>query len=765
MSKEDLTCKVSSVYKHKERKPKKPHYIPRPWGKPYNYKCFQCPFTCMEKSHLYNHMKYSLCKNSLSLLIESEWPYKKGNLLHPELRPLQPGARLRGSGREEVESAPAPVDQSKAAQSEVPSGGEEPEEGEDPIDRERGQGEGLKETLPTKEARDQTDNGPRNTTKRPKQTEADFVITDVFSLEDQLLNARAVEVEAKLKHYKLSKTCLTGPSLLSEQWRLLATSHRKANAEGSLADGGSMSCYPPVQPFAECQEPPALNLSVLGVSYPLSPGLFSYINPPVPGATPAHAQLAQLPFLASAAQLMHPPSGSVPPAERSVLSPRFYYPLLCEHAFAATQDSGKGVKPGRQSPAGLEPKVQASYAPKVGLWKVPALRPSANGAPPALWATHQQVAGSAEPGYGAAEEKSHLTAGKDNKMGFWSHKDVPSLREQNAKRTGVPPENQEGPQEKKPFLGSTRDLLKNTHGAPSLAAGTEKLLFHGSTFRTSLLQTRPAGEWLSDSRKCPSEGQKSRGLLLEPSSPLKPGKVKDRYSGRQEESDAAAGLLGDLSKALQEYQEADRKISHLAKEDSPGQRYLRDHLCKIRSELSHIHQALEKTTRQHEGPLDLSVKKALDCKVVGSGGEGQCSEGKGSVLGETEEEGEEEEEEEGVTLGRKLLSQESCCQAEDVMIKISHSELGDTHPGAVVKTEVVSPSGLGIRPSPVEALWPSRTTKCEADSSVLLCPDGRSAPLVFTDFTSSAKTLKRPSSKDHPGEMLPPPSPLTPSDP
>uniref|UniRef100_W5M5M7 Proline rich 35 n=1 Tax=Lepisosteus oculatus TaxID=7918 RepID=W5M5M7_LEPOC len=679
MSKEDLTCKVSSVYKHKERKPKKPHYIPRPWGKPYNYKCFQCPFTCMEKSHLYNHMKYSLCKNSLSLLIESEWPYKKGNLLHPELRPLQPGARLRGSGREE---------------SEVPFGGEEPEEGEDPIDRERGQGEGLKETLPTKEARDQTDNGPRNTTKRPKQTEADFVITDVFSLEDQLLNARAVEVEAKLKHYKLSKTCLTGPSLLSEQWRLLATSHRKANAEGSLADGGSMSCYPPVQPFAECQEAPALNLSVLGVSYPLSPGLFSYLNPAVPGATPAHAQLAQLPFLASAAQLMHPPSGSVPPSERSVLPPRFYYPLLCEHAFAATQDSSKGVKPGRQSPAGLEPKAQASYAPKIGLWKVPALRPSTNGAPPALWASHQQVAGSAEPGYGAAEEKSHLAAGKDNKMGFWSPKDVPSLREQNAKRTGVPLENQEGPQEKKPFLGSTRDLLKNTHGAPSLTAGTEKLLFH------------------------------------EPSSPLKPGKAKDRYSGRREESDAAAGLLGDLSKALQEYQEADRKISHLAKEDSPGQRYLRDHLCKIRSELSHIHQALEKTTRQHEGPLDLSVKKALDCKVVGSGGEG-----KGSILGETEEEGEEEEEEEeeGVPLGRKLLSQ-----------------LGDTHPGAVVKTEVVSPSSLGIRPPPVEALWPSRTTKCEADSSVLLCP---------------AKTLKRPSSKDHPGEMLPPPSPLTPGDP
>lgn len=52
----------------KEWKPKKPHYIPRPPGKSFKYHCFQCPFTCNEKSHLFNHMKYDLCKNSLSLL-------------------------------------------------------------------------------------------------------------------------------------------------------------------------------------------------------------------------------------------------------------------------------------------------------------------------------------------------------------------------------------------------------------------------------------------------------------------------------------------------------------------------------------------------------------------------------------------------------------------------------------------------------------------------------------------------------------------------
>ncbi|KAM9296243.1 zinc finger protein 750 [Gastrophryne carolinensis] len=56
----------------KERKPKKPHYIPRPPGKPFKYKCFQCPFTCNEKSHLFNHMKYGLCKNSITLVTEQD---------------------------------------------------------------------------------------------------------------------------------------------------------------------------------------------------------------------------------------------------------------------------------------------------------------------------------------------------------------------------------------------------------------------------------------------------------------------------------------------------------------------------------------------------------------------------------------------------------------------------------------------------------------------------------------------------------------------
>ncbi|XP_015211888.2 zinc finger protein 750 [Lepisosteus oculatus] len=56
----------------KERKPKKPHYIPRPPGKPFKYHCFQCPFTCNEKSHLFNHMKYNLCRNSITLVSEQD---------------------------------------------------------------------------------------------------------------------------------------------------------------------------------------------------------------------------------------------------------------------------------------------------------------------------------------------------------------------------------------------------------------------------------------------------------------------------------------------------------------------------------------------------------------------------------------------------------------------------------------------------------------------------------------------------------------------
>lgn len=197
-------------------------------------------------------------------------------------------------------------------------------------------------------------------------------------------------------------------------------------------------------------------------------------------------------------------------------------------------------------------------------------------------------------------------------------------------------------------------------------------------------------------------------------------------------------LLSDLSKALQEYQEAEHKISHLEKEDLPAQRHLWEHLNKIRSELSHIHQALERTAVQTDGPLDLSVKR----DSTDSLGE-QSAREDGSLqtsVTEIEEEDEELEEtnskEEEDKRERKMLraSLESRKQSLDMLIKMSQA--------SVVNTEGLPPAGLHLRSA--EALWPSRTTKCEADSSVLLCPDGRS--VVFADIPASVKPQKRPPS-------------------
>uniref|UniRef100_A0A3Q1ITC2 Zinc finger protein 750-like zinc finger domain-containing protein n=1 Tax=Anabas testudineus TaxID=64144 RepID=A0A3Q1ITC2_ANATE len=551
MSKED-TCKVTSASKHKERKPKKPHYIPRPWGKPYNYKCFQCPFTCMEKSHLYNHMKYSLCKNSLSLLIESDWPYKK---------------------------------------------------------------------------------------------ESELLMADMLSLEDQLLRARSVEVEAQLKHYKLSKTCLTAPGLLSEQWRLLTSSHSKAKGDGAQPRvSSSIPCYPPPPNLVDFQDPTGLNLSVLGVGYPISPSLFSYMN-----------SLAQLPFLASAAQLMHPSSGTH--TDRALITPRLYYPFLCEHTFGQASSQSDANKALKTSTNSLEANPLSGFQPKVNLWKVPALRPGSTAVSSAGWVSPQ------------------------------------------------------------------RDSL----------------------------QTRPTELWYNDPL---TSSNSETSSLSNCGGPNSQDSTAAQTMG-EGASESVAALLSDLSKALQEYQEAERKISHMEKEDLPAQRHLWEHLSKIRSELSHIHQALERTARQSDGPLDLSVKRdstdSVSDQII-------RDDGLKDNATETEEENEELEErreEEDDESERKVMkaSLESRKQSLDLLIKMSQA--------AVVNTEVLSPGGLGMRPSPAEALWPSRTTKCEADSSVLLCPDGRS--VVFADIPASAKTPKRPPSIKR-REAHCPPSPLTATD-
>ncbi|XP_006004312.1 zinc finger protein 750 [Latimeria chalumnae] len=101
----------------KERKPKKPHYIPRPPGKPFRYKCFQCPFTCNEKSHLFNHMKYGLCKNSISLVTEQDQAVKCSNAttsLPPQTSPKEPTAQpaLNKSSPAALASADVTIEES-----------------------------------------------------------------------------------------------------------------------------------------------------------------------------------------------------------------------------------------------------------------------------------------------------------------------------------------------------------------------------------------------------------------------------------------------------------------------------------------------------------------------------------------------------------------------------------------------------------------------------------------------------------------------------
>ena len=266
------------------------------------------------------------------------------------------------------------------------------------------------------------------------------------------------------------------------------------------------------------------------------------------------------------------------------------------------------------------------------------------------------------------------------------------------------------------------------------------------------------------------------GTTVEPSSGCAEDHRSDRNLSRSAglgagPSQSVAGLLNDLSKALQEYQEAERKISHLDKDDLPAQGHLWEHLSTIRSELFHIHRALEQTATHNEGPLDLSVKREPgDDAAAAANHSGTADAGTDNtkdVRPETEEEDddaeqkeEEEEEDEDAVIESeraKALKASLECRTKslDMLIKMSQAcvpVLGGPVGG--------SPGGFGLRPGPAEVLWPGRTTKCEADSSVLLCPDGR--PVVFTDIppsSSSAQTPKRPPSLQRLS-----PSPLTATD-
>ncbi|XP_067233277.1 proline-rich protein 35 [Chanodichthys erythropterus] len=680
MSKDD--CKVSC--KHKERKPKKPHYIPRPWGKPYNYKCFQCPFTCMEKSHLYNHMKYSLCKNSLSLLIESDWPYKKD-----QLRLQQGGVRSRSPTKAHSEQAAMSDEPSHSAASlEVEEAEKRESEREAEKDDEVMETNGSAVTSPE----------PAETrgSKRSKQ-EAELVMADVFSLEEQLLRARSVEVESKLRHYRLSKTCLSGSAaLLSEQWRILSNQTSGAKPKSDPV-ASSLPCYPPPASTGqlECPDTTGFNLSLLGVGYPLAPGLLSYLNPALTTASTA-TTTAPLPFLASTAQLTHAQRHS----ERPLLPPHLYYPFLCEHTFGATPSStssetSKLIKP----PAVSLP--QPSYPPKLNLWKVPALRPSQTS--PAAWVS--PTCPSPEQSHGVKER----IRSREGKTG-WQH-DASFIREQSLKRTAASFDSHGAPGEKKQALEFALDSLKNTHKSASIASlMSSRLPIHNSDVSSPLHMSE---------------------------------QLEARQRGMERDADPAAALLQDFSTLLQQYQNTEQRAASL-----PDQCHLWAHLGKIRSELSHIQQALERTTRSNEGPLDLSVKKDpvgitnAHGDVSGRGVIGETKDTGDENCSETEEEEEEEEDKDDrdmVERGSSVKERQKC--SLDALMKLNPSQV------PVVKTEVLSDGALAIRAGTAEALWHSRTTKCEADSSVLLC----------------SKTPNRPPSIQH-LDTLCPTSPLTTTD-
>lgn len=298
MSHEAGSCRVGTGTRARSRKPKKPHYIPRPWGKPYNYKCFQCPFTCLEKSHLYNHMKYSLCKDSLSLLLDSpDWACR----------------RAPPSPRPRVPTSSCSIDFS------------------DP---------GSQSTVPD-------------------------LVTDSLSQRRCGRGPKPTPEESLGSLPPLTRAIRKGPgpsNLLTESWKPGLSGGPMSVALGAVASAGSEStvpCYPPPAQ-GEFPEAQSLHLSLLGVNYPLGPGLFSYLGPSLAAAA------AHMPFLASASPLLSPAAFPTPQApERPGLAPRLYYPLLLEHALG--QSAGRTAP--TKSSVSLKGPPGALAAP--GLLKVP----------------------------------------------------------------------------------------------------------------------------------------------------------------------------------------------------------------------------------------------------------------------------------------------------------------------------------------------------------------------------------------------------------
>ncbi|XP_025956217.2 proline-rich protein 35 [Dromaius novaehollandiae] len=804
MSKDDVGCKLTSAYKHKERKPKKPHYIPRPWGKPYNYKCFQCPFTCMEKSHLYNHMKYSLCKNSLSLLIESDWPYKKGNLLHPELRLLHTteASCLRGR-RDEQETCDSSAVSGASVSTKQASSRDSPEDKPTPgveILPAEGAGEessqfqeeeedvaGLLREMDAGEKEEKTEEavchgdpaepevntlvfGFKNKRDKPcKEVEPDFIITDVFSLKNHVMKSREMtspDLEAKPKHCKVPKKCLASSGILMEQWKLVTNGQRRNTPEVSppCTEGNIIPCYPPPA-YSDYHEPQGLNLSLLGINYPLNPNFFSYLSPTMANSATAHPHLAQLPFLASTAQLMHPHASHFQPLqspERSAFLPRFYYPLLFEHTFGTTENKMSTSKPEAQQPVGsvMPTPTQAktsSEPTKPGLLKVPVLKtsfPWSKGVreEPASELSHNAMLGQGGEEKWLSQEKESIPALGLNNLRKMPATDIyqnlmgikdgtfPPSSIQKAElpmvtclETTSPP----GNSLKRKLPANGLDLL----GSETLIPGKLSYQTSGSRANPSHLH-QALDHWHMDVLAGqPEEAEKTNGSEVLPTAGAASDHGLCKKSRAQETSattmdpEPTTMLTGDLSKTLEEYQEVEKKLSDLAKEDTPGQKELREQLVKIRRELYHIHQALEKSTKPHEGPLDLSVKRSSESvEKVQQAKKEPCNISLGSekihskdqeVLNKYTETGEAGE---GEGLANCLLEAEN--KTIDLLIKMSRSESlrassSEAHLGTVIKAEVL-PLNMPLELRHVMEPYYSRTTKCEADSSVLLCSDGRS---------------------------------------
>ncbi|XP_032896912.1 proline-rich protein 35 [Amblyraja radiata] len=825
MSKDEVSCKISAVCRHKERKPKKPHYIPRPWGKPYNYKCFQCPFTCMEKSHLYNHMKYSLCKNSLSLLIESDWPYKKNNILNSDLRSLQgatdPGRsekrRLELESNDDVsiagDTSIKGADRWDACRASVELSTLEGPDKRTCSSRERekvGFGtepKSMDHSKKTQEARclpnaDLQTPSRSKMAKLSKKAETDFIITDVFSLKDSVMKNKVLPtagLEAKLKHYKLPRNCVSSNGILMEQWKLVTSGQRKhaADISSSCTETNIIPCYPPPA-YSDYQEPQGLNLSVLGVNYPMNHSLFSYLSPAINpnGTTPA--QVAQLPFLSSSAQLVHPQSGHLQPAHlpgRSPVPPRFFYPLLFEQTLSTAENRSTTSHNDQDLTNPAAPNILASRAldipNKAYLRKVPILRPHVS--KPSV----QADGGSADANY-----KSFLTRAPDQKYPAPAGEN-PAVTHKNAFVYNSPTcknsrdtedrfikttigNNQETSLTVSPRTSETSASLEESKENPSPSTLLSVPLSSENSKQpdnseppciesiSSSYQKMPP-QWTTEleetTKENPRRSPEFRKLSPTATSPVsnnlcKSGKASNCLQTGKEKNGSVV-LINDLCKVIHEYQDVEEKLCFVVDEDTPGQKQLRGQLTKIRKELYHIRQVLEKTSKQHEGPLDLSVKKSQD-GVARNRKNSECPEEtfencgtRDSSLGRAEQSAGKRAES---AVSKAKAAQNCYANADnkslDLCVKVHEFERLGTSPEmdtvATHRADLVRASGPQLPKSiSTETTFTNRATKCEADSSVPLSAEGKFISHllpVAEESCSKGEALKRaPSGDDQKG--------------